>query len=97
MAEFEVLQAGECEEDKEMRAITMTWADEMKAIGRQEGVALGREEGVRKTVLRQLGLRFGPLPDSVRRRVEAIRSVERLDQIADQILVAQSLEELGLQ
>ena len=104
-AELEALQAGECEEGKEMRAIRMTWADEMKAIGReegitigkQEGVALGREEGIRKTVLRLLGRRFGPLPDGVRRRVEAIRSVERLDQIVDQILVAQSLEELGLQ
>jgi hypothetical protein len=84
-AEFEALQAGESEEAKEMRAIRMTWADEMKA------------EGVRKTVLRQLGQRFGPLPDNVRQRVEAIRSPRRLDQIADQILVAQSLEELGLQ
>ena len=83
----------------------MTWADEMKAIGReegmvlgrQEGVALGREEGVRKTVLRLLRRRFGPLPDEVKRRVEAICSIDRLNQIVDQILVARSLEEMGLQ
>ncbi|HEX7184562.1 MAG TPA: DUF4351 domain-containing protein [Thermoanaerobaculia bacterium] len=104
-AEFEALQASERGEDGTMRAIRMTWADEMKAIGReegmvlgrQEGVALGKEEGVRKTVLRLLRRRFGPLPDEVKRRVEAIRSIDRLNQIVDQILVARSLEEMGLQ
>jgi len=51
---------------------------------------------VRQTLLRLLGLRFGPLTDDVRRRIESIRSVERLNQIADQVLVARSLEEMGL-
>ena len=43
-----------------------------------------------------LGARFGPLSEDVKRRVEAIASAERLNQIAEQILVAHSLEEMGL-
>ena len=66
----------------------MTWADQLK----KEGL----EQGVQQTLLRQLGVRFGPLSDEVKRRVEAIRSLDRLNQIADQILVARSLEEMGL-
>ncbi len=40
--------------------------------------------------------RFGPLSEDVKRRVEAIGSIERLNQIAEQILIAHSLEEMGL-
>ena len=67
-----------------MRAVRMSWADKLMA------------EGTRQTLLRLLGVRFGPLPDEVKRRIEAISSLERLNQIADQILFARSLEEIGL-
>jgi len=84
--ELEALQArGDA---KEVRAMRMTWAEQLQNEG--------HERGVRQTLLRQLGVRFGPLPEDVKRRVEEIHSVERLNQIADQILVAHSLEEMGL-
>ena len=67
----------------------LTWADKL----RKEG----QEQGVRQTLLRLLGVRFGPLSDDVKQRVEGIGSVERLNQIAEQVLVAHSLEEMGLQ
>ena len=70
----------------------MTWAEQLK----EEGLEQGREQGAQQTLLRQLGVRFGPLTDDVKRRVEAIRSLERLNEIAEQILVARSLEEMGL-
>jgi hypothetical protein len=84
--ELEALQA--TGKSEEVRAMRMTWAEQL----RNEGL----EIGVRQTLLRQLGARFGPLSDDVTRRVEAIRSVERLNKIAEQILVAHSLEEMGL-
>jgi hypothetical protein len=84
--ELEALQArGDA---KEVRAMRMTWAEQLKNEG--------REQGFRQALLRMLGVRFGPLSDDVMRRVEAIHSVERLNQIAEQILVAHSLEEMGL-
>jgi hypothetical protein len=76
----------------EVRAMRLTWAEKLM----KEGMEKGRELGFRQAILRQLGARFGPLSDDVKGRVEAISSVERLNEIADQILVAHSLEEMGL-
>ena len=81
---------------KEVRAMRLSWADQLRKEGQEQGVEKGLEQGVRQTLLRQLGARFGPLSDDITRRVEAIRSMERLNQIADQVLVARSLEEIGL-
>jgi hypothetical protein len=108
--ELEALQAAEPNE--EVQAMRMTWAEKLEAKGRDIGVELGkkeglekgmekgreegREEGSRQVLLRLLGARFGPLSEDVKRRVEAIGSAERLNQITDQILVAHSLEEMGL-
>ncbi len=69
---------------------------EGKEKGRQEGVELGAQQGARQVLLRQLGKRFGPLPETVRRRVEAISSLDRLTELAERVLSAHSLEETGL-
>jgi hypothetical protein len=88
------------EGDQEARAMTMTWADRMRREGRQEGIRTGREEGrreaLRDVLLLQLGRRFGPLPEGIRQRVEAIASMERLTRLSEQILIARSLEEMEL-
>lgn len=47
---------------------------------------------MRELLLQLLERRFGPLPEEKRKRVEAITSHIRLDQI----LTAQSLDEMGL-
>ena len=73
-----------------------TWAEQLEEKGMEKGVRQGVEQGVRQTLLRLLGARFGPLTEDIRRRVEGIRSVERLNEMAEQILVARSLEEMGL-
>jgi hypothetical protein len=86
--EMKVLEAkGGTEEVRVMRR-KLTWAEQI--------FDEGEEKGVRQTLLRMLGLRFGPLSADVKRKVEEIHSVERLNQMADQILVARSLEEMGL-
>jgi predicted transposase YdaD len=85
------------EEARAMRAIRMTWAEELLTEGMEKGIEKGRQQGLdllRQTLVRQLGLRFGPLSEEAKRRIEAISSVERLSQIADQILLARSLEEI---
>lgn len=103
--ELETLQArGNTEEVRAMRAIRMSWAEKLVAEGIEQGiekgvergVRQGVEQGVRQTLLRLLGIRFGPLSDEVKQRVEAISSPERLNQMAEQILFARSLEEIGL-
>jgi Domain of unknown function (DUF4351) len=74
----------ELESSRGAKAMSTTWFEE------------GVEEGLRRTLLRQLGKRFGPLPEEVRERVKAA-TAERLEQLADAILDAKSLKELGLE
>ena len=68
--------------------------------GRQEGLREGREEGLkqgaRRVLLDLLGKQFGPLPKDVRQRVEGIASLDRLTRLAQRVLSARSLEEIGL-
>ena len=71
-----------------MRAMEMSWGERLEARG--------MEEGARKVLLRLLGQRFGRLPVGVRKRVEEIDSVDHLIQLAERVLTARSLEELGL-
>jgi hypothetical protein len=102
--ELKALQArGNSQSAEEVRAMSgrrLTWAEQFEEKGWhkgvEKGIEVGVEKGARQTLLRQLGFRFGPLSDDVKRRVEAISSVERLNEMAEQLLVARSLEEMGL-
>jgi hypothetical protein len=53
-------------------------------------------QGERNMALRQLELKFGPLPPAVKQRVESL-SAEELSQLGLNLIKAQSLKELGLQ
>ncbi len=64
--------------------------------GRQEGIKKGITEDMRELLIQQIERRFGPLPTEQRHRVEAITSPARLKRLADKILTASSLEEMGL-
>jgi hypothetical protein len=100
-AEYEALCARDGKnEESAMKTARMTWADRIRDEGWREGMEngleRGKEQGARRILLRLLGLRFGPLPDAVRERVEAIDSLETLTELADRVLVARSIDELGL-
>ncbi|HXU46594.1 MAG TPA: DUF4351 domain-containing protein [Thermoanaerobaculia bacterium] len=94
--EFDALRTRDSLEVEEME---LTWADQIEAKGVAKGIERGVEKGVdrlRQTVLRQLDQRFGQVSPALRRRVEAIRSLDELGAIADRIFEVQVLEELGL-
>ena len=59
---------------------------------REKGVLNGKRE----TLLRLLTQKFGPLPEGATARVEAYESVDELDACLERILMASSLEEMGL-
>jgi uncharacterized protein DUF4351 len=86
VAEFEVLRSRR--ENQEVRAMAMTWSETQKSMG--------RKEGMEQVLLHLLNKRFGPLPESVRRKVETINSLDRLTELAERVLSAHSLEEMGL-
>lgn len=65
----------------------------------EDGLREGRREGLRTThqlLLRQMERRFGRVPKRVRAKVEKISSMDELERLADELLVARSLKELGL-
>ncbi|HSS77905.1 MAG TPA: DUF4351 domain-containing protein [Thermoanaerobaculia bacterium] len=94
VAEFDALRSRR--ENREVRAVAMTWSETQQAKGREEGRTEGMQGGARQLLLHLLGKRFGPLPDNVRRRVETITSLDRLTELAERVLSAHSLEEMGL-
>jgi len=75
----------------------MTTAQKLTEKARQEalekGRAEGRAEGRAGLLLRQLGLRFGALPEEVAARVRSA-SPELLELWAERVLTAQSLEDV---
>jgi flagellar biosynthesis/type III secretory pathway protein FliH len=84
------------------------WTREWKKEGMQEGLQKGlekglrqgrregRAEGLQELLLSQMEERFGPVPKTIRRRVESIRDFEELKKLGKRLLAAASLEDLGL-
>jgi hypothetical protein len=56
-------------------------------------VAEGEARGEAKVLLKQLTLKFGPLPQGVAERVQAA-SIEELDRWAERVLTADRLEQV---
>jgi len=71
------------------------WKRQLLKEGRQEGLRTGQIE-MQKMLLQQMALRFGRLPRNVRQRVEAISSTRELKGLAQKIITAESLRDLGL-
>lgn len=80
----------------EVAAVQETWADRMRAEGMEKGLEKGKQDGARQLLVALLVQRFGELPGACRRRIAAIRSLDRLTGLAQQVLTARSLSELGL-
>jgi predicted transposase YdaD len=69
----------------------MTIAEELKALGMQQGIQQGREQGIqqgkRVTLEKLMTLKFGPLSHAVRARIQAA-DLEKLDRWLERILSA---------
>ncbi len=93
--------------DPEVKEMEMTWADKMFAKwhdqgledgreeGRKEGRKEGSEEAARQILLRQLGVRFGTLPQETLRQVAECTDLEQLHRWTDQVLSAPNLATMG--
>ncbi len=89
----------EREVNKEVREMVVTWEEalaEREARGKATGRSLGQVEAAQGADLRAAVRRFGPLPQAFEDRIHAIRDLERLYQILDQILEAESIGEIDL-
>ena len=84
--EFEALLPAEAGEETRKMARTL----------RQVLIEEGRQRGMRDVLGRLLAQRFGPLSPSIASRLEAIHSTEELEGLAERVIQARSLAELGL-
>ena len=64
--------------------------------GMQQGITTGRTRGEQAVLLRQMQRRFGVLSPDVVARVEAIQDTNQLEALADRILDARTLADMGL-
>lgn len=91
---------GDLQEVKSMLAERVKeWTQEWKQAGFEEGRQEGLEKGIeeaRQILLRELESRFGPLPETVLRRVEKVGSVTGLTELTLKAISAPSLASLGL-
>jgi flagellar biosynthesis/type III secretory pathway protein FliH len=67
------------------------WNRQIREEGREEGRQEGRQEGEARVVLRQLRLKFGPLPPEVEERVRSA-DADRLLEWSERVLTAERLE-----
>jgi hypothetical protein len=70
--------------------------DEGEVIGREKGIEIGKAVGVRNTLVTLLTARFGELPSSVSRVIEAA-TTERLESWFAVAVTAVSLEAVGIE
>jgi len=88
------------EPSQEVRIMEMTWGEQIEARGEARGEAReiekGRLEGMRAVVLGLLGRRLGPLAADTRERIQEITDGDELSGLADRLLDARSVADLGL-
>ena len=76
------------------------WHERGRSLGIQEGIQKGIEEGVqagkRETLLRQMRRKFGELPEGAVRTIRQITTGDALDELADRVLDANSLDDMRL-
>ena len=65
-----------------------------KAEGRAEGKVEGRAEGKQDAVLKLLRLRFQNVPETLSREISNIHNLSLLDTLLEQVMTAQSLDEI---
>jgi hypothetical protein len=96
--EFEDLLRVDGGEEMRVMARTLRQAllEEGLEQGIEKGIEQGKERGMREMLSRLLTRRFGPLPPVVIERLEQIRSTDELARLAERVLQASSLADLGL-
>jgi predicted transposase YdaD len=81
----------------EAEEVYVTTADMLRAEGRAEGEAKGRAEGraegAATVLVRQLTRRFGPIPDTVRERIDTA-TLAQLEAWSDRVLDASTLDDV---
>ena len=69
-------------------------AEQLMEQGERRGESRGQTQAKREDILKLLHLRFDAVPESIRSRVTAIRSLSRLDSLFEKAATAQTLDDI---
>ena len=69
---------------------------EGRVRGHAEGLIEGRVQNARDTLVRQLRKRFGEVPQDIADRIEGTSDLEQLTTWLDQVVTAESVEDMGI-
>ena len=77
------------QDNEEVREMVITWEETLAARE-----ARGEARGLVASIMRVLNRRLGSAPAFVRQKLDAIDSLERLEEVLDQALTVSSVDEL---
>jgi hypothetical protein len=78
-----------------LQVIEDTWMDKILAKGQQQGHQQGQQEGMRTLLLLMLSSKFGPLPQAIVDRLNAIDDTAVFVNLSQQLLTATRLDEIS--
>jgi hypothetical protein len=81
---------------REVEAMMRTMADVLRAEGREEGMRAEKVHSRQQTLVRQLRVRFGRVPRSVKEVIRATDDITRLDGWLEAILTAPTLADMNI-
>ena len=94
---------------EEVTVMAQTMAEHLIERGIEQGIARGKAQGIeqgieqgetrakQEVILKMIRLRFEDVPESVTSQITQIRSLARLDALVENVLTAQTLDEIDLQ
>ena len=74
-----------------------TGAEWLMEQGEIRGEKRGELRAKREVLLKLMTLKFGSVPPAISRKIKAIRSTHRLDNLLDKGYTANTIEEIGLE
>jgi hypothetical protein len=94
----ELVASSDAEEVREMMTIYEERGIEKGILqGIEQGIEQGITRGKRELLLRQMRSKFGELPDKVVQKLEQLTDNDLLDELSVRLLMANTLEEMGLE
>ena len=77
--------------------MAQTMAERLIERGIEQGIEQGETRAKQEVILKMIRLRFDSVPESVTSQITRIRSLSRLDALVENVLTAQTLDEIDWQ
>ena len=74
-----------------------TMAEHLIEQGIEQGIERGKTQAKQEVILKMIRLRFDSVPEAVTNQITQIRSHSRLDALVENVLTAQTLDEIDWQ